>query len=147
MRRAISTLFGWERRHEVYRQFVAASGIAMSPRAGWLLLRLGEHHGESRAVLAGRLFISTEELSDRMSELVGVGCVVPAGTPDEADELTESGRSAYARMFEASQDRIALLLAGWQLEQQPRLRRLLTVITHELAASHERPGPDLEPAC
>ena len=42
--------------------------------------------------------------------------------------------------------KIALLVADWQLEEQPRLRRLLTVIAHELAASHERPGPDLEPA-
>jgi hypothetical protein len=146
MRRAVSTLFARERRHEVYSQLVAASGITMSPRAGWLLLRLGEHHGESRATLARRLFISTEELGDRMTELVRVGCVVPAGAPDDADQLTESGRSACARIFAARQDRIALLLDDWHPQQQPRLLQLLAEITHELAASHERPGPDLEPA-
>jgi EmrB/QacA subfamily drug resistance transporter len=146
MRRAVSTLFARERRREVYSQLVAASGIAMSPRAGWLLLRLGEHYGESRAALARRLFISTEELGDRMTELVGVGCVVPAGTPDESDELTEPGRSACARIFAARQERIALLLDGWHPQQHPRLLQLLAEITHELAASHERPGPDLEHA-
>jgi EmrB/QacA subfamily drug resistance transporter len=147
LRRAVSTLFARERRREVYSQLVAAAGIAVSPQAGWLLLRLGEHHGESRAALAGRLSISTAELGDRMTELVVAGCVVPAGTPEAADELTRSGRSACARIFSASQDRIALLLDGWRLEEQPRLLQLLTVITHELAAGHERPGPDLELAC
>ncbi len=114
--------------------------------AGWLLLRLGEHLGESRAALAHRLSISAAELGDRMTELVTAGCVVPAATPDDADELTESGRTAYARIFAASQDRIALLLDGWQPQQHPRLLHLLGEITHELAASHERPGSDLEPA-
>ncbi|HEX9551908.1 MAG TPA: MFS transporter [Streptosporangiaceae bacterium] len=146
MRRAVSTLFAKQRRREVYSQLVAASGIALSPQAGWLLLRLGEHHGESRAALAGWLSISTAELGDRMTELVMAGCVVPASTPADADELTGSGRSACARIFTASRDRIALLLDGWQLEEQPRLLQLLTAITHELAAGHERPGPDLEPA-
>jgi len=81
-----------------------------------------------------------------MTELVMAGCVVPAGSPGDADELTGTGRSACARIFTASRDRIALLLDGWQLEEQPRLLQLLTAITHELAAGHERPGPDLEPA-
>jgi EmrB/QacA subfamily drug resistance transporter len=146
MRRAVSILFARERRHEIYSQLVAASGIAISPRAGWLLLRLGEHHGQSRAALARRLSISTTELGDRMTELVRVGCVVPAGTPYGADELTESGRSACARIFAARQDRIALLLADWHPQREPRLLQLIAEITHELAASHERPGPDLEPA-
>jgi DNA-binding MarR family transcriptional regulator len=145
MRRAVSTLLVRERRREVYSQLVVASGIAVSPRSGWLLLRLGEHHGDSRAALAGRLSISPEELGDRTTELVRAGYVVPAATPDDADELTESGRSAYARIFAASQDRIALLLDGWQPLQHPRLLQLLAEITHELAR-HERPGPDLEPA-
>jgi EmrB/QacA subfamily drug resistance transporter len=146
LRRAVSTLFAKQRRREVYSQLVAASGIALSPQAGWLLLRLGEHHGESRAALAGWLSISTAELGDRMTELVMAGCVVPAGTPADADELTGSGRSACARIFAASQDRIALLLEGWQPQQHPRLLQLLAEITHELAAGQERPGPDLEPA-
>ncbi len=150
MRRAVSTLLVRERRREVYSHLVAASGIVVTPRAGWLLLRLGEHLGESRAALAHRLSISAAELGDRMTELVTAGCVVPAATPDDADELTESGRTAYARIFAASQDRIALLLDvlldGWQPQQHPRLLHLLGEITHELAASHERPGSDLEPA-
>ncbi len=145
MRRAISTLLGRERRREVYAQLVAASGVGVSPRAAWLLLRLGEHRGDSRAVLARRLYIGVPELSSRMTELVRAGYVEPAEpAPDRADDLTESGAAAYARIFAARQDMIEQKLEGWQPELHPRLLELLSEITHELAASSERPDPDLD---
>jgi DNA-binding MarR family transcriptional regulator len=145
MRRALSALLSRERRREVYADLVATSGLAVPPRAGWLLLRLGEHHGESRAALARCLSISVADLRGRMSELVQAGYVEPAPDgQDVADELTSSGQSAYARIFAARQDRIGALLDDWHPEQHPRLLELLTDITHELAASHERPGPDLD---
>lgn len=142
MRRALSTLLVRERRREVYADLVAKAGLAVPPRAGWLLLRLGEHQGESRAGLARCLSISTDDLSGRLTDLIRAGYVEPGS--DGADELTESGRSAYARIFAARQDRIAILLDGWHPEHHPRLLDLLTDITHELAASSERPGPDLD---
>ncbi len=145
MRRAISSLLGRERRREVYSQLVAASGVGVSPRAAWLLLRLGEHRGDSRAVLARRLYIGVPELSSRMTELVRAGYVEPAGpAPDGADDLTEYGAAAYARIFAARQDMIAQKLEGWQPELHPRLLELLSEITHELAASSERPDRDLD---
>jgi MFS family permease len=146
MRRALSTLFVRDRRREVYRELAEASGIPISPHGCWLLLRLGEHHGEARAALARRLSISTSELGDRMIELVGVGYVMLAATIYDADTLSGSGRSAYARLFAASQERMALLLAGWQPERQPKLLRLLAEVTHELVAGHDRPARDLDPA-
>jgi DNA-binding MarR family transcriptional regulator len=145
MRRAVSSLLSRERRREVYSQLLAASGVAVSPRAGWLLLRLGEHRGESRGAIASRLFISVPELSDRMTELVQAGYVTPAEpAPDAADELTESGNDAYVRIFAARRDMIVRLLDGWQPELHPRLLELVTEITHELAASGERPDSDLD---
>ena len=145
LRRALSALLGRESRRKVYSDLVARSEIAVSPRAGWLLLRLGEHHGESRAALARLLSISVADLCDRTSELVKVGYVKP--TPDGAelaDELTVSGQSAYTRIYAAAHDRIEGLLDDWHPEQHPRLRELLREITHELAASHERPDRDLD---
>ena len=151
MRRAVSSLLRHEVRHEVYADLVAKSGTGVSPRAGWLLLRVGEHDRESRAELARCLRISLPDLRDRMTELVRAGYVTPDGEggpggagPDEAEALTEAGRLAYERIFAARQDRIGLLLEGWQPDQHPRLLELLGSITHELAASHERPGPDLD---
>jgi EmrB/QacA subfamily drug resistance transporter len=145
MRRAVSWLLIRERRRQVYGDLVAKSAVALSARAGWLLLRVGEHKGESHAKLARRLSIGVPELNSRMAELVTAGYVHPAASPDDADELTESGQAAYARIFAASQERIALFLDGWHPHQHPRLLEFLATITHELAASHERPGRDLEP--
>jgi EmrB/QacA subfamily drug resistance transporter len=146
MRRAVSSLLRHEVRHEVYSDLVAKSEVGLSPRAGWLLLRVGEHDGQSRTELARCLRISLTDLSDRMRELVRAGYVEPAeqAPADRPERLTETGRQAYARIFAARQGRIGLLLDGWQPDQHPRLLQLLGNITHELAASNERPGPDLD---
>jgi DNA-binding MarR family transcriptional regulator len=127
---------------------VTKSGIGVSPQAGWLLLRVGEHAGAPRAELASRLRISLSDLSERMSELVQAGYIEPdgVGAPEQPEQLTEAGRAAHDRIFAARQDRIAVLLEGWQPQHHPKLLSLLGTITHELAASHERPGPDLDAA-
>jgi len=145
MRRAVSSLMHRERRREVYGGMVTSAGLDLSPRAGWLLLRVGEHSGESWAALAQRLSISIADLSDRMRELVAAG-YVPSGRPEPAAPLglTPAGLLAHAQLLEARKDRISALLDGWHAELHPRLLELLSAITHELAASPERPGRDLD---
>jgi EmrB/QacA subfamily drug resistance transporter len=147
MRRALSTLLSREHRRVVYGGLNAAAGIEIPPRAGWLLLRLGEHPGESCGSLAQRLSISVPQLDDRLTALVQAGYVKPG--PCEASrpvELTAAGEAAHARLFAAREQAIRRLLDGWQPEQHPRLLKLLGVITHELAAGRDRPGRDLDSA-
>ncbi len=145
LRRAISSLLRRERRREVYGGLVATAGLVLSPRAGWLLLRIGEHRGDTRAELAQRLSISAGELNSRLVELTSAGFVViePDGPGDPA-VLTEPGEAAYREMFAAREARIARLLDGWHPEQHAPMLSLLASITHELAASNERPGRDLD---
>jgi EmrB/QacA subfamily drug resistance transporter len=145
IRRAVSTLLSREHRRQVYASLVAAAGIDLAPRAGWLLLRLGEHRGESRAAVARCLSIGVPDLDDRLADLVRAGYV--AHLPADASrpvELTPAGETAYTRLFGARQERVARLLDDWQPQQHPRLMQLLRTITHELAAGHEPPGPDLD---
>lgn len=145
MRRAVSALLSRQRRREVYSGLLATAGIDVPPRAGWLLLRLGEHRGDSRAAVAQCLFLGVPDLDARLAELVEPGYIAPL--PADAShpvELTPAGETAYTRVFAARQDRVAPLLEDWQPEQHPRLLQLLHSMTHELAASHERPGPDLD---
>ncbi len=156
MSRAIWSLLSRERRSEVYGGMVTSAGLSISPRAGWLLLRVGEHRGDSRAALARCLCISVSDLESRMNELTQAGLVAPGQAepepsqaslvaPGQAEpELTAAGESAYARLLAARHERIERLLDGWHREQHPRLLELLTSITHELAASPERPGRDLD---
>jgi DNA-binding MarR family transcriptional regulator len=145
MRRALSTLLGRERRREVYGGLVSAAGLGLSPRAAWLLLRIAEHSGQSRTELAHHLRITVANLDDRTAELVDAGYVGPlAADPGRPVELTASGEDAHTRLFAARQARIARELDGWHPEQHAALLTLLKEITHELAASGERPGRDLD---
>ncbi len=147
MRRALCALLGHERRRDVYGGMLASAGLDLSPRAGWLLLRVGEHRGEDLRSLAECLSITPADLGARLGELDRAGYLAPGAADGTAPvDLTSAGTAAHASLFRAREDRIARLLDGWQPETHPRLLELLDAITHELAASHERPGPDLDPA-
>jgi EmrB/QacA subfamily drug resistance transporter len=146
MRRALSLLLGRERRGQLYSSLVTHAGLELSPRAGWLLLRVGEHREQSRAELAGHLFIDVANLGARLGELVDAGFVAPL-SPDPAQpaELTAAGEAAYTAMFSAREARIAKEADGWHPERHAALLTLLKEMTHELAAGGERPGRDLDP--
>ncbi len=146
MERALSTLNSRERRHELYGELVGEAAIDLSPPAGWMLIRVGEHPGDTRARLAGRLRISVDDLDERMSELVSAGYVEPLNGALLPLALTEAGNAAHDRLFAARQKRIQRFLEGWDPEAHPELLRLLSRFTHELAAGDEQPGRDLEPA-
>jgi EmrB/QacA subfamily drug resistance transporter len=147
MHRALVTLLGRERRGDVYGRMCEMAGLTLSAWAAWLLLRIGEHKGESTAGLARHLSISVAELNNRAKELVQAGLVKPEpADPSRPLDLTEAGQSAHARLFAARENLIELLLDGWHPEQHPRLLELLKKVTHELAASPDRPGRDLDPA-
>jgi hypothetical protein len=66
--------------------------------------------------------------------------------PSEPVPLTGTGRHAFDQLFRARHDGIARLAADWHPELHPRLVALLTRLTHQLAASGETPGPDLDAA-
>ena len=146
MRRALSLLLSREGRGKLYSSLLAHAGLEISPRAGWLLLRVGEHREQSRAELAGHLFINVADLDTRLGELVDAGFLAPL-SPDPAQpaELTAAGEDAYTRMSAAREARITKEADGWHPERHAALLRLLKEMTHELAASGERPGRDLDP--
>ncbi|HVV29614.1 MAG TPA: MFS transporter [Mycobacteriales bacterium] len=144
MERALSALLNRERRRVVYGELVDTAGLPLSPRAGWLLLRVGEHRGEARAALAQHLHVTPADLDGRLDELSAAGYLSPAVEPDAPLELTPRGVTSYERLFVARQARIERLLAGWDPAHHPELLRLLDRFTHALAASEERPPEDLE---
>ncbi len=147
MERALTSLLGREQRREVYARLVTTAGIAASPRAAWLLLRVGQHPEMSRHALARRLHLTDAELERRLTELVATGYVraLRADTGQPVP-LTEAGQRAYGALFRARQASVARLCADWHPDQHPSLISLLDRLTHQLAASGERPGPDLDHA-
>ena len=144
MERAITSLLSRERRRTVYSELVAAAGLDLPPQAGWLLLRVGEHPGISSPALARLLQVRDEDLRARLAELTEPGYVAPGSIDGQPLTLTASGQAAHDRLFAAREDRLRRLCADWDTGQCPGLAELLTSITHQLAASGEKPGRDLD---
>jgi EmrB/QacA subfamily drug resistance transporter len=145
MARALSTLTNRERRRDLYGGLIKDAAINVSPRAAWLLLRVGEHRGDTPRKLAGRLQITVVDLQSRLSELAAAGYMESSPDPDAGLIITRAGLIAYDRLFAARQERVERFLLGWKPAEHPDLLRLLSRFTHELAAGDERPGRDLEP--
>ncbi len=145
MERAITSLLSRERRRVVYSELVSAAGLQLKPRAGWLLYRVGEHQDLSRQDLAGLLQLPDTELQRRLAELTTTG-YVSDGDASQPVRLTATGRTAYQDLLQAREDRLHRLCADWHPDRHPQLAALLTTITHQLAASGEKPGADLDAA-
>jgi len=147
MERALTRLLGREQRREVYARLVTVAGVAASPRAAWLLLRVGQHPGMSRRDLARLLQLTDAELERRLTELVAIGYVqVLRPDLDQPVPLSEPGQRAFDALFQARHERIAQYVGDWHPSQHPGLVALLDRLTHQLAASGEAPGADLDPA-
>jgi EmrB/QacA subfamily drug resistance transporter len=147
MERALTSLLGRERRREVYARLVTTAGIAASPRAAWMLLRVGQHPEMSRRDLAGLLSLTDAELERRLTELVATGYVRALRADlDQPVSLTEAGQRGFDALFRARQQSISRLAEDWEPDRHPGLVSLLDRLTHQLAASSEPPGPDLDHA-
>jgi EmrB/QacA subfamily drug resistance transporter len=146
MERALTTILSREHRREVYARLTRSAGIAASPRAAWLLLRVGQHPGMSRHDLAQLLQLTDAELERRLTELVATGYVqVLRPDPDQPVPLSEAGQHAFDALFQARHERIAQYVGDWHPSQHPGLVALLDRLTHQLAAGGESPGRDLDP--
>jgi EmrB/QacA subfamily drug resistance transporter len=145
MERALSSLTNRERRRELYATLAEQAEISATPRAAWLLLRVGEHQGDTAEAFAARLQIRFSDLIDRLRELNAAGYLELLPERDEHLRLTPAGRAAYARLFDARQQRVQRFLEGWSPSDQQQLTTLLNRFTHSLAAD-ERPGRDLDDA-
>jgi EmrB/QacA subfamily drug resistance transporter len=138
MERAVTALLSRERRRTVYGEIVSAAGLELPPRAGWLLLRVGEHPGTGRHELAQLLHISDDDLARRLADLTPGYVAAPDG--DKPLSLTGSGQAAFARLLAAREQRLRNLCADWHPERYPALQALLTHITHRLAATDTKPA-------
>jgi DNA-binding MarR family transcriptional regulator len=98
----------------------------LTRRAGWLLIRVGEHPGDTSRRLAERLYISLDNLHKRRGELLSLGYLAAPQSPDDILVMTESGRVAHEKLFAGRQDRIERFLQGWDPDSHPDLLRLLS---------------------
>jgi len=111
------------------------------------MLRVGEHPRWSRQDLAQHLHLTDADLDRRLGELVTSGYLqAPPADLSKPVTLTETGQHTYESLYRVAHDRIERLTVDWQPEQHPHLRELVTRLIHQLAASDDRPDPDLDTA-
>jgi EmrB/QacA subfamily drug resistance transporter len=152
MERALITLFGRERRGEIYQNLAEEARVRISPRGCWLLYRVADHAPVTEAALAGQLGISTGELAERLTELTDSGFATVAddghgaagdGTgPGAIVALTPLGEQAAGRLERAREAGIDRLMTGWEPDHHPDLRRLLGQVTTTLVATDRPPQQD-----
>src|SRR5215831_9686248 len=75
MERALLTLFGRERRREVYQNLAAAADVHVSPRGCWLLYRIADHRPTTEVALARLLRVDRANLGRRLTELLDAGYI------------------------------------------------------------------------
>ncbi|HXZ77045.1 MAG TPA: MFS transporter, partial [Streptosporangiaceae bacterium] len=108
MERALTALISRERRREIYTRLASAAGVEATPRAAWLLLRVGEHPGWGCHDLAEHLYLADADLERRLTELAAGGYVQPLRDgPAGVISLTEAGQHAFAGLFRARHDAVA----------------------------------------
>ena len=141
MERALTRLLGREQRREVYARLVTVAGVAASPRAAWLLLRVGQHPGMSRRDLAGLLHLTDAELERRLTELVATGYVRALRADlDQPVPLTEAGQHAFDALFQARQDSVARLAEDWEPDSIRAWSRCSTGSPTSLPPAARLPG-------
>ncbi|MFI5067918.1 MAG: MDR family MFS transporter, partial [Streptosporangiales bacterium] len=152
MERALITLFGRERRGEIYRNLADEARVRVSPRGCWLLYRVADHAPVTEAALAGQLGIGTGELAERLTELTdawyatvaddGRGAAGDGAGPGAIAALTPLGEQAARRLERARDAGIDRLMTGWEPDKHPDLRRLLGQVTTTLVATDRPPQQD-----
>ena len=167
MERALLTLFGRERRREVYQNLATTADVHVSPRGCWLLYRIADHGPITGAALARTLHVDHPNLVRRLSELTEAGDVTLAdgastaggatpasgAMPASGDgarvavsvALTPAGQQAASLLDAAREAGIARLMTGWHPDMNPQLRHLIKRITTTLIATDGR-GLDPAPA-
>jgi EmrB/QacA subfamily drug resistance transporter len=145
MERALTSLISRERRGEIYQRIASDAGVDVRPRAAWMLMRVGEHPGWARNDLARHLHMTDASLDRRLGELVTAGYMqAPPADPGKPVTLTEPGQHAFDDLYRVGRDRIARLAADWEPDQHPHLIELVTRLTHQLAASDDRPDEEID---
>jgi hypothetical protein len=102
---------------------VQGAGVALSPEAGWLLLRLNDSPGARLEELQPTSPFDVDELRRGANDLVARDLVVR----DSAGrwELTKPGCASLARVVQARQRHLEALFAQWEPKQQSALADLL----------------------
>jgi hypothetical protein len=130
--RELARLVGRERARAFIERTVEAAGVDLSPGQAWLLVQGKEgialHHPEAiaadRPIEAAQVRMLLAELHERA--LV------------RDSRLTEAGDDTAERLIVARRERLTLLVADWEADDDPRLNEVIARLAVELGAEPPR---------
>jgi DNA-binding MarR family transcriptional regulator len=125
-----------EERWGIYERLAARAGLELAPPEVWLLARLGEREPKTRADLAADLGVESARVESALSGLERGALVVGR---NGRVELTDVGLRCHERLVAARRDGLRELLAGWEPDRHPDVRRLVDGLARALVS--DMPSP------
>ena len=136
LERSLSSIARRESRWETYEQFAARAGLGLSPAELWLLLRIGERQPVSAEELRTE-FGGDERVMKPLASLTSQSLV---RTDESGLRLTEAGAAVGERVHTARCDELNDLLAGWEPERHPEIRRIVDELARSYASEPPQPA-------
>lgn len=137
--RALSELARREQRWELYERAAARARIDLPPPELWLLARIGERAAFTEPELAAELHVEPARIAEPLAQLRRRALVHDQGGGPIV--LTAGGRESYERLVAARRDGLRELLAGWEPDEYPELRRLIDRLGRDLVSEMPTPAP------
>jgi EmrB/QacA subfamily drug resistance transporter len=137
--RALEVLARRENFGKIYTNLAARTGLAVEPRACWLLFRLDNHPPREMAQLAADVGLPASETSALVGQLNGHGLVTvgPGGhgkhvAGEGLIQLSPAGTAAVDALVAARRDALEEMLDGWSPEEHPEIARSLDKLASQM---------------
>lgn len=134
LQRIVERITSRENRWRYYKQTAERFCADLEPDEFWLLARIGEAGGRaSKDRLREKLGpkeTREPKLFSRL-EAADMACEAPGGFI----ELTDAGRTLYARLLRQREENLAQMLADWDSNQHPEVRALMKELATSFASS------------
>jgi MFS family permease len=130
--RELARLVGRERSRVFIERTVAHAGVDLSPGQAWLLVqgKEGAALHDPEAIAAGRP-IEAAQVRMLLDELHEQALVREA-------RLTDDGHATATRLIDARRERLTLLVADWEADDDPRVNDVIGRLAVELGAEPPR---------
>jgi len=140
--RALGMVADRDVQREYIERIVQRAGVALSPAAAWLLLRIEDDPHTDAESLARAYGLDVNSLTSGLDELETSGFVQADASPDGsrvARTLTSSGCDVYDKIGEARRLRLSEVFHEWPAERHEELEETVRQLEGELVPSAHRP--------
>jgi EmrB/QacA subfamily drug resistance transporter len=125
---------------------VARAGVALTPGAAWLLIRLERDPTMDPLALGRAHHVPRERVERALAELRDRGLVITSGRHQERRELTPEGCAVLGRVVAARRERLTDLVGEWGPERREEMAALLGRLAQELVPDVRPTPPGAVPA-